>query len=51
VLRRRSAPTARRKAKMLRKVKNAASAREAGREVANPAIGLDLDQSGGGCWG
>jgi hypothetical protein len=35
----------------LRKVRKAASAMEAGREVANPAIGLDLDKSGGGLQG
>jgi hypothetical protein len=42
VLRRRSAPTARRKAKRLRKQRKAQRPMEAGREVAKPPIGLEL---------
>lgn len=42
VLRRRSAPTARRKAKRLRKQMKAQKPMEAGREVAKPPIGFEL---------
>jgi hypothetical protein len=44
VLRRRSAPTARRTAKRLRKVRKAQRATEAGREVPKPPIGIELRQ-------
>jgi hypothetical protein len=47
VLRRRSAPTARKKAKRLRKQRKAQRPMEAGREVAKPPIGLEVRGGGG----